>query len=137
MGLILDSDVIIDHLNSKSDYLSSIISLSAEDLFISVITWSEIVYGIRRSNNSVKAIKYFTEFLIDLSIKTLEFDQQIAKNFVSLKIALEKKGSRIGDFDLIIGSTAIVHDLVLVTKNYKHFSRLADIRLYSNSKSSL
>ena len=76
MGLLLDSDVIIDHLNNKSEYLSSIVSVAKDDLFISVITWSEIVYGIRRSNNPDKARKYFTDFLIELDIAVVEFDQK-------------------------------------------------------------
>ena len=133
MGLLLDSDVIIDHLNNKSEYLSSIVSVSKDDLFISVITWTEIVYGIRRSTNSNKTFRYFDDFLIELNIKILEFDQQIANSFILSKITLEKKGLRIEDFDLIIGSTALVNDLVLVTKNRKHFNRIADIKLYSNS----
>ena len=91
MGLLLDSDVIIDHLNNKSVYLSSIINVSKDDLFISVITWSEIVYGIRKSTNSNIAFRYFSDFLIELNIAILEFDQKIADNFISSKIALEKK----------------------------------------------
>lgn len=131
MGLILDSDVIIDHLNNKSDYLSSIVGKSKEDLFISIITWSEIVYGIKKSKNLIKTYKQFTSFIIDLNIKILEFDLKVADKFIDLKINLEKKGSRLEDFDLIIGSTALVNNLILVTKNVKHFSRIPKLELYS------
>ena len=93
MGLLLDSDVIINHLNNKDDYLSTIISKSKEDLFISIINWSEIIYGIRKLKNSIKATKQFTNFIIDLNIKILEIDLKIAGKFIDLKIELEKKGS--------------------------------------------
>jgi predicted nucleic acid-binding protein len=131
MSLILDSDVIIDHLNNKSDYLSSIISKSKDDLFISVITWSEIVYGIKKSNDPIKTYKQFTNFIIDLNIKILEFDLKIADKFIDLKIDLEKKGSRLEDFDLIIGATSIVNNLTLVTRNTKHFVRIPNIQLFN------
>jgi len=123
MGLLLDSDVIINHLNNKDDYLSTIISKSKEDLFISIINWSEIIYGIRKLKNSIKATKQFTNFIIDLNIKILEIDLKIAGKFIDL--------SRLEDFDLIIGATAIVNNLVLMTKNIKHFSRIPEIKLYS------
>lgn len=130
MGLILDSDVIIDHLNNKSNYLSLIIGNSKEDLFISIITWSEIVYGIKKSKNLIKAYKQFTRFIIDLNIKILEFDLKIADKFIDLKIDLEKKGSKLEDFDLIIASTALVNNLTLITRNIKHFLRIPEIKIY-------
>jgi tRNA(fMet)-specific endonuclease VapC len=35
----------------------------------------------------------------------------------------------VGEFDLLIGSTAIVHDLVLITRNTKDFAGLDGIEL--------
>jgi predicted nucleic acid-binding protein len=35
----------------------------------------------------------------------------------------------IGEFDLLIGSCAVYHDLVIVTSNKKHFDRIPNIRL--------
>jgi len=35
----------------------------------------------------------------------------------------------ISDFDLLIGSTAIFHDLIMVTENTKHFKRIKGIQL--------
>jgi len=128
MGLLLDSDVIIDHLNNKSDYLSSIINISKEDLYISIINWSEIMYGIKKSEDPIKATKQFNGFIFDLNIKILELDLKTADKFIDLKISLEKKGTRLEDFDLIIGATAIVNDLTLITKNIKHFSRISEVK---------
>ena len=35
----------------------------------------------------------------------------------------------ISDFDLLIGSTAISNDLIMVTENVKEFKRITDIRI--------
>lgn len=45
------------------------------------------------------------------------------------KTRLRKQGTPIGEFDLLIGVTAIENDLVLVTNNTKHFVRLDSIKL--------
>ena len=40
---------------------------------------------------------------------------------------VRKKGELISDFDLLIGSTSIEHELIMVTENIKEFSRISDI----------
>ncbi|MBL7036621.1 type II toxin-antitoxin system VapC family toxin [Candidatus Microgenomates bacterium] len=130
MGLLIDSDVIIDHLNKKSDFLSFIITKSKSNLFISVITWAEILYGIKRSYNPDKNLAHFNGFVKELNIKTVEFNQTVADTFVDLKIELEKKGAKLEDFDLIIGSTALTKNLTLATKNIKHFSKIPGLKLH-------
>ena len=42
----------------------------------------------------------------------------------SNKEYLKSKGLIIDDFDILIGSTAIKHNLIMVTENVKHLSRL-------------
>ena len=42
---------------------------------------------------------------------------------------LHRRGQIIGDADIIIAATAIVHNLVLITNNTRHFSRIPDIAL--------
>lgn len=133
MGLLLDSDVIIDHLKNKNDYLFSIISVSKEELFMSIINWSEIIYGVRKSNDSIKSYKQFNSFIFDLKITILDLDLKVANKFIDLKLDLERKGSRLEDFDLIIGATAIANNLTLVSRNTKHFSRIPKIQLLPNS----
>ena len=47
--------------------------------------------------------------------------------FGSNKAYLKNKGLIIDDFDILIGSTAIKHNLIMVTENVKHLSRLPGI----------
>jgi predicted nucleic acid-binding protein len=44
---------------------------------------------------------------------------------------LVKAGKMIHPMDLMIGSTALVNDMALVTKNKKHFSRIKGLELIS------
>ena len=45
------------------------------------------------------------------------------------KAKLEKAGSPLDDFDLIIASCALAHNLVLVTNNMKHFHRIEGLNI--------
>jgi predicted nucleic acid-binding protein len=38
---------------------------------------------------------------------------------------------QIGDFDLLIAATALVHDLILVTRNLRDFRLVPGLTLYS------
>lgn len=35
----------------------------------------------------------------------------------------------ISDFDLLIGATAVANDMVLITRNVKHFQRIQNIKI--------
>jgi tRNA(fMet)-specific endonuclease VapC len=43
------------------------------------------------------------------------------------KARLRKAGTPVDDFDILIGVTAVKHNLVMVTNNTKEFSRLQEI----------
>jgi tRNA(fMet)-specific endonuclease VapC len=45
------------------------------------------------------------------------------------KARLKKSGIILDDFDILIGSTAIANNLILVTDNKKHLSRLSNIKI--------
>jgi tRNA(fMet)-specific endonuclease VapC len=45
------------------------------------------------------------------------------------KTRLRKAGTKVDDFDLLIGVTAVIHNLTMVTNNTSHFTRLKGIVL--------
>ncbi len=56
--------------------------------------------------------------------------------YASEKAKLKSQGKLIDDFDLLIGCTAISNDLILVTRNIKHFERLSSLKLKDWTKRS-
>ena len=52
---------------------------------------------------------------------------EIPETFSKEKIRLEKAGMTIEDFDLMIGTTGVTGDLIVVTHNIKHFNRIEGI----------
>ncbi len=48
-----------------------------------------------------------------------------------LRGTLRKKGSLIGDFDLLIASTALYRQIPLCTNNRKHYERIEGLEIFS------
>ncbi|MER3559173.1 MAG: hypothetical protein C4336_06790 [Armatimonadota bacterium] len=50
--------------------------------------------------------------------------------FAEIRAHLRRRGELIPDFDLLIGATALVHDLTVLTFNLRHFQRIPELKLY-------
>ena len=53
MGILIDSDIIIDFLNNQNSAVNFFKdSTTNNELFISVISWIEVVYGFKKNKAS-------------------------------------------------------------------------------------
>jgi tRNA(fMet)-specific endonuclease VapC len=59
----------------------------------------------------------------------LDYDRACAREFGRLRGILQRRGITIGRLDLMIASTALVHDLTLVTHNTQDFKNIPGLRL--------
>ncbi len=48
--------------------------------------------------------------------------------FASIRADLRRRGRMIADFDIVIASTAIERNLMLLTRNQRHFERIPELR---------
>ncbi|HUI72498.1 MAG TPA: PIN domain-containing protein, partial [Spirochaetia bacterium] len=51
------------------------------------------------------------------------------ETFTDIKLALDRKGEGIEDFDLLIAATALCLNYTLVTNNVKHFKRIEGLQI--------
>jgi len=113
--ILVDTDILIDYYKSRLDLpLGNI-------YFISVISLYEYIRGTKNPKLAKK--------LLEESFTIIPLTNSILVKASEIWRDLRKKGMIIDDRDLIIGTTAIVFDLKLLTKNIKHFSRLKDYGL--------
>lgn len=130
MGILIDSDIIIDFLNNQSFAVNFFKDTSKnKELFISVISWIEVVYGFKKNKASNK-IAIFQNLLEDYQIRVISIDEKVAEIFLDVKINLEKQKQPLADFDLLIAATALANNLSLVTRNTKHFKRIKNLNLF-------
>ena len=58
-------------------------------------------------------------------------DDEICRTFAMERGRLRAEGTIVGDFDILIGATAIRYDLILLTNNRRHFERLRGLSMIS------
>lgn len=93
---------------------------------ISEITVAELLYGAECSNAVEENKKEVMSFCADIEIIPIGI---ALSEYASQKGKLRKKGTLIDDLDLLIGSTAVAADCIMVTENVKHLSRIENIRI--------
>jgi tRNA(fMet)-specific endonuclease VapC len=99
--------------------------MPVDDMAISIITIAELQFGAFNSvriNENLERIKYLRNI-----IKMINLNTVITEEYAKIKSVLRKSGSLIDDFDILIGATAIVNKLILVTNNQQHFSRIDNL----------
>lgn len=128
MRYLIDSDYVADYLGAHSHATTLLTSLVDQGLAISLITIGEIYEGIYYGRNPQKAEAVFKQFL--RSTDTLSLTKPIMHLFARLRGELRRTGQIIGDFDILIASTAIHHNLTLVTRNIKDYQRIPQLQLY-------
>ena len=126
---ILDSDILIYFLKGKRDVVEKIISMPKNNLYITIINYTELLYGIYHSNRINENKEKILPFLDNFEI--LPFDKKSSEIFAQLKAKLKKQGNIIADMDLMIASIAVSNKAILYTNNLKHFERIKDLKILS------
>ena len=125
---VLDSDILIYFLKGEKEVVEKILFLPKEELYITIINYTELLYGIYNSNKIIQNEKKILPFLE--SFKILQFDKNSSKIFAQLKAKLKKQGQIIADMDLMIASIAISNKAILYTNNLKHFNRIEGLKFF-------
>lgn len=128
MKYYLDTNIIIYAINDTFPNIKKhIMNTSSYSIMIPTMVLSEIEYGAKKSHDYNKTISIYRKFLEVFSYKA--FDEKAALIYGEIKSELEKKGELIGPNDLIIASTVLSDDGILVTHNTKEFGRVKDLKI--------
>lgn len=131
MGLVLDSSVLIAAERGRLNWGKLVLDLSDELPFMSSITLSELWHGCHRGKGVAlqNRLRFVQE--IEAIVPVLEFSRNEALVHARIWADLEKIGQKIGDYDLIIAATALVHGYAVATLNENEFNRIPNLRLTS------
>ncbi|GHB48039.1 type II toxin-antitoxin system VapC family toxin [Mongoliitalea lutea] len=131
MRYLLDTNICIYFLKGRFNLVEKFEQIGFENLYISEITLAELKFGAEKSEFPTKNREIINEF--SNRIKLIPIFKAI-DIFAKEKARLRKTGRVVDDFDLLIGSSAIVNNMVLITNNEKHFIDLEGIALENWSK---
>lgn len=123
---LLDTNICIYFLKGKFGLIEKVESIGLNNLFISEITVAELKFGAENSERREENREVVDSFIKKFSILPIFNSLDL---YAKEKARLRKKGISIDEFDLLIGSTCLANDLILVTNNEKHFSPLSKIKI--------
>lgn len=94
---------------------------------ISSITLAELEFGVQASANVEKNTIALYKFLSIVEI--LDFDSSAATEYGKIRADLKKKGTPIGNMDMLIAAHAKSENLIVVTHNTREFERVEGLQL--------
>lgn len=124
---LLDSDYIINFLHGEKHAIEMMDRFQQQALFTSIICVGEILEGLYLGKHK-KKISQFEDFLKNITI--IEIDRKIVEQFARIRASLRKEGKLIDNLDLLIASSCLAYDLILVTHNIVHFQRISKLKIY-------
>lgn len=98
-----------------------------EVLRIAIFTLAELFVGVAKGSRPSQERLAIEQCVAHFEV--LPFERNTAEIFGSIVGELEKQGQTISDIDALIASVALEHAELLVTRNQKHFMRVAGLRL--------
>lgn len=126
MKYLLDTNVLISLFKNKYGIRDAILAVGRKQCVISTLTIGELLVGaykgkdVRQRNEVEKTKELFS---------TIPVSEAIIDVYAKTRATLELQGIRIDDIDLLIASTAIYHNLIVVTHNVKHFDRIPGVQV--------
>lgn len=112
--LLVDTDVLVDHLRGRRRLAADI-----EQLAVSVVTRCELFAGRDEPEGLRHLLSPMIEFAIDAATAELA--------------GLTRRRTGIATPDALIAATALLHRLPLMTRNLRHFERVEELRVVTPS----
>lgn len=130
MSQYLLDNICIHYLKGDFDLKNRVRQTGPNNCYISEITIAELLFGAENSSPAKyqENLKRVRSFELAFSAQTLPIVTGFSI-YAKEKARLRRSGRIVGEFDLLIGATALRYDLILVTRNTKDFANLAGIQL--------
>ena len=122
---LLDTDICIELIKHNERVLDKVEAVGEENCFVTDITIAELFFGAAKSARP----DHFDD--VDNILQSFDLKPLLPslRLYGENKALLEDQGRMIGEFDLLIGSCAVYHNLIMVTSNIKHFNHIPNIQL--------
>ena len=123
---LLDTDTCIGLLKGDDAVVASWRACMEQCALPSMVV-GELYYGAFKSRIRAKELERVDRF-VEI-FKEVKPSTRSMRRFGEIKASLERKGVRLADADIIIGSIAIEEGLVLVTGNVRHYDRIEGLAI--------
>lgn len=134
MGIVLDTNVLIDAEHSRLALTVITGNGNDNEAYIAVVTVAELLAGVHLAETLEARIKRsaFVEGILN-AIPSLPFDEAVARTYAELYSHFLKHKPRAQNLpnvhDLQIAATAITNGFPVLTNNIKDFGKIPGLRV--------
>jgi tRNA(fMet)-specific endonuclease VapC len=129
MNFLLDTNAVVALLRNRPASVRERYQkaeASGDYLAISSVVLFELWYGVEK-NDRVQENTERLRILLSGQLDLVDFDDEDAQTAGRVRAALEKLGTPIGAYDLLIASQALRRGLTVITANTSEFSRVGGL----------
>ena len=126
---ILDTCTWIEFFHERNGVKEHVDGMDPDQIFASEITLAELTYGAINSSDyerHIKETKWLSQYITVFPIS------DVFEEYGQIRCALKKIkkdiDQKIGQFDMLIGATALHYGLTVVTDNVKDFSLMPGVK---------
>jgi tRNA(fMet)-specific endonuclease VapC len=119
---LLDTNIISELVRNPNGILKEKIAEAGEaSVCTSIIVSGELRFGVEKKRS--ERLRHQLEAILS-TLEILPFEEPADRQYAILRSKLEKSGNLIGPNDMLIAAHAISLGLILVTANFREFSRV-------------
>lgn len=126
MSFLLDTDIASAYLRGSRSVFNRFIQHTG-GLHISILSISELYSWVFAAKDPDKREAGLLAMLSEVVV--LPVSDSIARHCGATRAELQRKGIRVPTIDMLIASTALVHDLTVASHNQKHFRLVPGLRI--------
>ena len=129
MTRLLDTDTCIGVLRQKPGMVQRLSQLPPAEVAVSMVTVYELFCGVEKAQDPANERQKVERFIS--VIAELPLDRASAQTAARIRAELERQGTPIGPYDLLIAGQALANGFTLVTNNTSEFQRVTGLKLES------
>lgn len=123
----LDTNIVIDIFHGDEDLKLKLQKvMDSAEIFITPLSLCELYKGVYLFPNPEKELMDLNQFISSFDL--LDFTSEACQIFGKEYAHLKKIGKMTQESDLMIAAIAKAHELIVVTRNKKHFENI-DVKL--------
>lgn len=128
MRYLLDTDICIYIIKKRpASVFERFKTIAIGDVGISSITYSELSFGVNKSQQVERNLAALQSFVSPLEIAP--YDDAAGSYYGKVRHELESGGTPIGPLDTLIAAHALSLGAILVTNNAKEFRRVSGLNV--------
>ena len=130
MIYVLDTNAVSALMNGNPAVVERLAATTPADVAVPQPVLAEIAFGIERLPRSKRRASLQARFeLVSAELPRVDWTDAVSQMFGRIKATLERRGTRIEDFDAAIAAHALALEATLVTANVVHMIRVPGLRV--------